>query len=172
MARALEQRIGATADREVDALLGGVSLSAPEKARAHMIEERLHDQTIDDIWLLRTRLGASVAQDVKQSRVVAFFAAFVGSYVINYSLFIASWWLIGRGALGGQIDWGWLAAWALLFATMLPFGMLATWYGLHVLFLGGQRYHVPEAIAYSVLAAVGIDWVLRRLAGTTSIGET
>ncbi len=128
MARALEQRIGATADREVDALLGGVSLSAPEKARAHMIEERLHDHTIEDIWLLRTRLGASVAEDVKQSRVVAFFAAFVGAYLIDYSLFIASWWLIGRGALGGQIDWGWLAAWALLFATMLPFRMLATWY--------------------------------------------
>ena len=128
MERALEERIGATADEEVDALLGRVSLSAPDKARAHMIEERLHDQTIYDIWLLGTRLGARVAEDVKQSRVVVFFAAFVGAYVIDYSLFIASWWLIGRGALGGQIDWGWLFGWALLFATMVPFRMLATWY--------------------------------------------
>ncbi len=128
VARALEERIGGDAVGEVEALLESVSLSAPGKARAHMIEERLHDETIDDIWLVRSPPGASVAEDVRQSRILRFLAAFVGSYFIDYSRFIASWWLIGRGALRGQIDWGWLAAWALLFATMLPFRMLATWY--------------------------------------------
>jgi len=47
-------------------------------------------------------------------------------------------------------------------SAVLTLGLLATWYGLHVLFLGGQRYHVPEAIAYSLLAGVGIDWLIRR----------
>ena len=128
VARALEERIGGDAEGEVEALLESVSLSAPDKARAYMFEERLHDETIDDIWLVRSPPGASVAEDVRQSRVLRFLAAFVGTYFIDYGLFIASWWLIGRGALRGQIDLGWLVAWALLFATMVPFRVLSTWY--------------------------------------------
>lgn len=128
LARALAQRVDDSATEEVVALLDQVSLSAPDKARSHMIEERLHDQTIEDIWLLRLPPGASVDDDVKQSHVVGFFAAFLGAYFVDYSLFLTSWWLVGRGALRGHIDWGWLAAWALLFATMVPFRMLATWY--------------------------------------------
>jgi ATP-binding cassette subfamily B protein len=128
LADALEQRIGSDAVTEVESLLDGVALSAPDKARAHMIDERLHDHTIDELWLLRLPPGARVSDDVTQSRVATFFAAFLGAYLIDYSLFLASWWLVGRGALRGQIDWGWLGAWALLFATMVPFRMLSTWY--------------------------------------------
>jgi hypothetical protein len=45
--------------------------------------------------------------------------------------------------------------------AVLVLGLPATWWGLHVLFLGGQRYHVPEAIAYAMLAALSVDALLR-----------
>lgn len=47
-------------------------------------------------------------------------------------------------------------------AAVLTLGLPLTWLGLHVLFLGGQRYHVPEAIAYALLAALAVDRLLRR----------
>lgn len=128
VARALEARLGSGAVQEVESLLATLSLSAPDKAREHMVRERRHDETLDDIWLVRARPGASVAEDVRQSRVLRFLSAFLASYFVDYSLFLASWWLIGRGALRGQVDWGWLAAWALLIATMVPFRVLSTWY--------------------------------------------
>ena len=43
------------------------------------------------------------------------------------ALWIASWVLIGRGALEGRTDWGWLTAWALLIATMVPLQVWTSW---------------------------------------------
>jgi 4-amino-4-deoxy-L-arabinose transferase-like glycosyltransferase len=67
--------------------------------------------------------------------------------------------MLGLAAFGATRLGGWPAA-----SGVLTLGLLAAWYGLHVLFLGGQRYHVPEAIAYSLLAAVAIDWFAGRFA--------
>ena len=124
--QALQKNIEGNVAAEVDALLEGVSLSG--QVRAYMIEERLHDETFEDIWLLRAPAGTSVAEDVRHAGLSRLLAAFAASYFVEYGLFVASWWLLGRGALRGQIDGGWLAAWALLFMTMLPFRMVATWY--------------------------------------------
>ncbi len=126
--QALEKNIEESVAAEVDALLEGVSLSGRGRVRAHMIEERLHGETFEDIWLLRAPLGTSVAEDVRHAGLPRLLAAFATAYFVEYGLFIASWWLLGRGALRGQLDAGWLAAWALLFMTMLPFRMVATWY--------------------------------------------
>ncbi len=40
---------------------------------------------------------------------------------------------------------------------MLLLGLVATWVGLHLVFLGGPRFHVPEALAYALFAACGIE---------------
>ncbi len=69
--------------------------------------------------------------------------------------------MLGLAAFGATRLGRWPPA-----SIVLTVGLLATWYGLHVLFLGGQRYHVPEAIGYSLLAAVGIDWLAGRLGPT------
>jgi len=126
--RELEGRFAETARHEVDSLLEHVELSAPGRARARMIEDRLHDESVGDIWILRSPPATSVAEDLRRARLPGLCAGFVLSFLIDYGLFIASWWLIGRGALRGQMDEGWLAAWALMFVTMVPFRMLATWY--------------------------------------------
>ena len=73
--------------------------------------------------------------------------------------------MLGLAAFGATRLGRWPPA-----SGVLTLGLLATWYGLHVLFLGGQRYHVPESIAYSLLAAVGIDWLAGRLGRTDAVG--
>jgi 4-amino-4-deoxy-L-arabinose transferase-like glycosyltransferase len=42
-------------------------------------------------------------------------------------------------------------------ARVLLFGIVATWFLLHLVFLGGTRFHVPETLAYALFAACGID---------------
>ncbi len=49
------------------------------------------------------------------------FIFFVATYSAYYLLWILSWWLVGKGALEGQLDPGWLMAWVLLLLTLLPF---------------------------------------------------
>lgn len=44
----------------------------------------------------------------------------------------------------------------------LLFGPLATWWGLHAIFLGGERFHVPEIPIYAILAGVGLSELAER----------
>ena len=54
--------------------------------------------------------------------------ALVGTHIAQYVLFILSWWAIGQSLLQGRPSAGWLVAWGLLLATIVPLRMLATWY--------------------------------------------
>jgi ATP-binding cassette subfamily B protein len=49
----------------------------------------------------------------------------VGAHLAEYAFYVGSWALIGRGALDGRMDRGWLVAWALLLATSIPFRLMA-----------------------------------------------
>jgi 4-amino-4-deoxy-L-arabinose transferase-like glycosyltransferase len=52
-------------------------------------------------------------------------------------------------------------------AQVLLFGLVGAWLGIHLVFLGGPRFRVPEAPVYALFAACGIDLVagalLRRI---------
>jgi hypothetical protein len=45
-------------------------------------------------------------------------------HAVQYGLWILSWWLLGRGALAGRLDRGWLLAWILLLLTLVPLRIL------------------------------------------------
>lgn len=49
-------------------------------------------------------------------------------------------------------------------AVLLLFGVLVTWLGIHVVFCGAPRYHVPETPTLALLAACGLEriWTSRR----------
>ena len=55
--------------------------------------------------------------------------ALVASHALGYVLWILSWWLLGRGALEGRLDRGWLLAWGLILLTLIPFRLLASYAG-------------------------------------------
>src|SRR5205814_8184679 len=50
-----------------------------------------------------------------------------GLHTVEYALWIFSWWLVGRAALEGRFDYGWLLGWGLLLLTLVPFLLLTTW---------------------------------------------
>jgi ATP-binding cassette subfamily B protein len=79
------------------------------------------------VWQLRTRPGAGIWRQLRESGLVKRFALLMGAHAVEYSLWIAAWWVIGQGVLEGRIDRGWLAAWILLLATIVPFRVISTW---------------------------------------------
>ena len=48
-------------------------------------------------------------------------------HALATALLIASWWMVGRGALDGRLDTGWLWAWALLLITIVPLQATERW---------------------------------------------
>jgi ATP-binding cassette subfamily B protein len=115
--------------REVQPLLelAGIPQQRRERARAALIRERLRNKTVTSFWKLRIPPGTSFARQVRQAKIPSRFVGLIGAYVGEYALWILSWWLIGKGALEGIFDSGWLLAWALLLLTIVPFRLLGTW---------------------------------------------
>jgi ABC-type multidrug transport system fused ATPase/permease subunit len=115
--------------REVEPLiiLAGIPAKRRDRARAALIRERLRNKSVTSFWKLRTPPGASFADQVIEAKIPSRFVALIGAYLGEYALWILSWWLIGKGALEGTFDSGWLLAWALLLLTIVPFRLLSTW---------------------------------------------
>ena len=125
----LVQSLEEPLSREVQPLieLAGIPQQRRERARAALIRERLRNKSVTSYWNLRIPPGASFARQVRQAKIPSRFVGLIGAYVGEYALWILSWWLIGKGALEGTFDSGWLLAWALLLLTIVPFRLLSTW---------------------------------------------
>ena len=98
-----------------------------KRARAALLENRLRSKRIAWCWQLRASPGAPMRRLAGWARLPKRLAALAGVHFIEYSLWILSWWLVGRGALEGRLDQGWLMAWALLLLTLVPLRVATTW---------------------------------------------
>jgi len=152
----VEQPIASEAERLLEE--AGITGSRRESARAAMVRDRLRGQEVGGCWLLRASPGADFWRQIKRARMQGGLALLLAGHGMNYVLLILSWWLIGRGALAGHLDRGWLFAWALILLTLVPFRWLNTWLqgwlAIHggILFkqrllLGALRLH-PEEIRH------------------------
>jgi hypothetical protein len=55
-------------------------------------------------------------------------------YTLAYALTLLGWWFIGHGALAGRIDRGWLWAWGLSVASLIPLRAFVNWLGFDLFF--------------------------------------
>ena len=101
--------------------------TAPGPGTAALLRQRLSTARLGDCWLLRLPAGAPVWRQLRYAGVWQRLLALLGVYAVQYGLWLLSWWLLGRGALEGRLDRGWLLAWALLLLTLVPLRMLVTW---------------------------------------------
>ena len=142
-ARILSERAAvreASVRGEITRLLAtaGVSSGARDRAARALLAERIGCERIDGVWRLGLPPSADFARQLRRIGLPWATAGLVLAHAAGYALWILSWWTIGRGALEGRLDPGWLAAWVLTLLTLVPLGMLASWcQGLVAIAAGG-----------------------------------
>ncbi|MBZ5578678.1 MAG: ABC transporter ATP-binding protein/permease [Acidobacteriia bacterium] len=138
--REILRGLGSSHDAEIDRILEECAIPA---ARHHdmrqvLLEERLSETTVATTWPLRLPPGSPFLGQMHGAGLLGRLALLTGAHTGEYALWVVAWWLLGRGALNGQFDRGWLAAWALVLLTLLPLHLLATWLqGVLAVSLGG-----------------------------------
>jgi ATP-binding cassette subfamily B protein len=118
-----------TASEELQEFLDGAAIKGRRRSRVlrAIMNERLGSHRITGIWLLRLSPATPFRQQLAYAGVPRRLAWLVAAHASQYLLFILAWWTIGRAALNGQLDMGWLAAWALLLLTLVPLRVAITW---------------------------------------------
>ena len=104
---------------------------APEKHESviqTLLAERLSQIPIHGFWLLRIPLGRPFRQQLKFQKLPQNLITIGLLHTLQYAFLIAGWWVIGKGALNGAIDHGWLLAWILLLVSQIPMQLASTWY--------------------------------------------
>jgi ATP-binding cassette subfamily B protein len=129
LAALIRAEIEAPAAAEVERLLDEIRVAPRRRAavRAALMRERLGGRFVGGGWLLRLRPGAGPWQQLRLARLHRQLLALVAAYAAHVALVLLAWRVLGGGVLGGRLDGGWLAAWALLVLTAVPARLLATW---------------------------------------------
>lgn len=123
--RPFEEPLRADLERLLDEC--GVQSRRRSVAAETLLQERLQNTEIVRVWELRTPPSSCFRQQLKDAGLHRKVACFVGAFFLEHSLWLASWYVIGLGAIEGRFDQGWLLAWALLLGMMIPFRIWSTW---------------------------------------------
>jgi ATP-binding cassette subfamily B protein len=121
--------VEAPLEKETDTLLDEAQVSPRRRpqVRAALMREQLAATLVAGCWLVRLPPGASMRAQGSLAGIGKRLAALAAVHTVAYALWIVSWWILGRAALDGRLDRGWLLGWALLLITIVPFELLATW---------------------------------------------
>jgi len=95
-------------------------------ARA-ILRAQLGRETIGGVYALRLPPGASPVRQARRERLFGKVGVIAAAHAAQYLLTIASWWLLGSGALEGRLDSGWMLGWVLLLAGLVPFRVATGW---------------------------------------------
>jgi len=104
-----------------------VPLVRRERARAALLRELLGSRRVGGVWMLRLPPGASYVAQLRRAGVLSQGGTLALACVGQTGLWLLSWWLLGRGALQGNLAWGWLLAWGLVLLAMVPLRLLSAW---------------------------------------------
>ncbi len=105
----------------------GVARHRRRKARQAILHERLSAITIGCFWTLRLPPGADFYRQLRQVGALRDTAVLAGAHAVQYALSLLAWFVIGRAALQGRVDYAALVAWAMLLLTTIPLRALTTW---------------------------------------------
>lgn len=122
----LEQEVEADVDRIIDR--AGLRPRRARRARAALFDQWLAGRSIPGSWLLRLPPEAPLRLHASETNLARRLVLLLVAYTVQHGLWIASWWLVGRGALEGRIDVGWLTAWVMMLATLVLLRVLNLWW--------------------------------------------
>ncbi|HYV10773.1 MAG TPA: ABC transporter ATP-binding protein [Pyrinomonadaceae bacterium] len=114
---------------QLDSLLENVGVARRRrgKARQAILREQLSAFTIGGFWALRLPPGASFFRQLRHAGVQRNTAILAVAHAAQYALSLMAWFVIGRAALQGRLDYATLVAWAMILLTTIPLRLLTTW---------------------------------------------
>ncbi len=117
------------AETRTDRLLHRAGTPGDRHARAReaILREQLGSRLLDAGWRLSLPPSASFALQMQRAGLWRRASEVVILQTAVQGLSLAAWWLVGKGALDGQLESGWLIAWVLLLGTMVPIRALLSW---------------------------------------------
>ncbi|MCK6526162.1 ATP-binding cassette domain-containing protein [Myxococcota bacterium] len=132
---ALEAQHGPGIERVLDA--AGIPERRRGAARERLMEARSGSAELGRAWAVRREPGDSFPAQLSEARVPGRALAHGAAFLVALALEVTAWVMLGRGALAGRLDWGWLWGWALVLATAVPIHAAGVWWaGLVALDLG------------------------------------
>jgi ATP-binding cassette, subfamily B, bacterial len=105
----------------------GVARRRRGKARQALLREQLSAITIGGFWSLRLPPGVDFFRQLRHAGVPRNTAVLAVAHAVQYALSLLAWFVIGRTALQGRLDYATLVAWAMLLLTTIPLRLLTTW---------------------------------------------
>ena len=105
----------------------GVARRRRSKALKAILRERLSAVTIGGFWALRLPPGAGFLRQLRRAGVSRDTAVLAVAHAAQYALSLLAWFVIGRAALQGRLDFATLVAWSMLLLTTIPLRLLTTW---------------------------------------------
>jgi len=114
---ALCERMERDAASALERLADRIPSSRRRRALPVLRRELIGSTRVSGIFVLRMSPGAPAWRQLRNSGLARTLAAIVVGHFLQYAAWLASWWMLGRGALAGHLDFGWIVAWALLLLT-------------------------------------------------------
>jgi ATP-binding cassette subfamily B protein len=115
--------------RQLDWLLDapGASRDQETRARRAVLRERLAATSILGCWVLRARAESEFRCQLRAARIPTLFGRLAAAHILQFCLWILAWWLVGKGALEGRLDRGWMWGWALMLLSLAYLHLITTW---------------------------------------------
>jgi ATP-binding cassette subfamily B protein len=112
---------------ETEHLLNESGVTTRQSVANALVAERLRSRRLDAGWLLRVPSSTAFRAQLRAAGVRRKFVVLSLAHAAQYLLWLAAWWLLGRAALQGRLDAGWLSAWAVMLLSVIPLQLAAFW---------------------------------------------
>ncbi|MBS2016736.1 MAG: ATP-binding cassette domain-containing protein [Deltaproteobacteria bacterium] len=105
----------------IDSLIAHSPQAGNARIRRALLQTQLAARSVEVGWAVRPAVGSSWLKQLWSSGQLGILAKVASSLLAAEVMGLGAWYLLGRGALQGIVDRGWLAAWAvaLLSAALL-----------------------------------------------------
>ncbi|MBK6463279.1 MAG: ABC transporter ATP-binding protein [Myxococcales bacterium] len=127
---ALRSGLDVESERRVERLLDRANVVPARRSRARdaILREALGGRVLEAGWIVALPPSAPFVDQLRQAGLPRRAAAIVACQVALQGLAMLAWWVVGKGALEGRLEPGWLVAWALLLTTAVPLRSLTAWW--------------------------------------------
>jgi len=121
--RPLERQFGADTDRLLELV---ASRGRRSRARRALLGDYGEALRLSGCWLVRPPAGAKPLQLARRAHLPSLLATTLLAHAAEYGAALLAWVAVAQGALSGRIDRGWLSAWLLLLASLIPLKLLSS----------------------------------------------